>query len=427
MSVYKCCLRRLLLPVLLIGVLLSLCGCAEVETKLQEGGEFVRDLLLNSMARFPENSAQVTETPPDETLPPEFVIAPPAEPTVVGVVSEDVNIRSGPDAEYAHLGSLLTGAEVKIHHQILLGNSPWGLTDAGWISMNYVKLQDPAQAISIPQTDGKTCLVVIPDLDVRVGPGWQYDSADVTLEGYTTQLVKAQSGAWVLLEDGWVSKDGVYMGGEEQAKTGTVTGSEVNVRNGPGTQYKAVGKVRKGDSLTVFHQVAVGEKFWGYTSIGWVSMSYVKLQNTQSDTQENTEDQVELSKGVIPQLLGPWQQAFVMAEGNSVVFAGAWQFNEDGSFTYTGEDAYHHTTKNAASGPEEETQGTYLAGNYACDGSVLTLFCTEDPAAEEGTLPYIRLVNVSFAEGKLTMTSGDLSAVLYSGTPNTVAEELLKK
>ena len=426
MSVCKPLIRRFLPAVALCALLLSLCGCAELEGKLQEGGTFVRDLLLNSISRFPESAGQPTQNPEDVTLPPEFVLVPPAEPEIVGVVSEDVNVRSGPDGEYDHLGSLLAGTEVKIHHQILLGNSPWGLTDAGWISMNYVELQDPAQAISIPQTDGKTCLIVIPDLDVRVGPGWQYDSADIQMEGYTTQRVKAQSGAWVLLEEGWVSRDGVYMGGAEQARTGTVTGSEVNIRNGPGTDYKRVGKVYRGDSLTVFHQVAVGDKFWGYTSAGWVSMSYVKLDKIDAGSAGDPgTPPVTLAKGVMEQLLGQWQQAFLISDGGSVMFAGSWEFLEDGRFLYTGEDSYHNMLQNAAEEPEGES--TRLSGMYTCDGNVLTLFCTEDSTVEEGTLPYIRLVQVSFVEGKLMMTSGNVTATLYSGTRLNVAEELLKK
>lgn len=426
MSVYKPLMRRLVLAAALCGLLLSLCGCSALEEKLKKGGTYFKDLLLNSMSRFPEGAEQPTQNPEDATLPPEFVLTPPAEPEVVGVVSEDVNVRSGPDGEYDHLGSLLAGTEVKIHHQVLLGKSPWGLTDAGWISMNYVELNDPAQAISVPQTDGKTCLIVIPDLDVRVGPGWQYDSAGVRMEGYTTQLVKAQSGAWVLLEEGWVSRDGVYMGGAEQARTGTVTGSEVNIRSGPGTDYKRVGKVYRGDSLTVFHQVAVGDKFWGYTSAGWVSMSYVKLDKVDADSAGDPETQpVALAKGVMEQLLGQWQQAFLLSDGGSVVFAGSWEFLEDGSFTHTGEDSYHNMLQTASEEPEGES--ARLSGMYTCDGSVLTLFCTEDPAAAEGTLPYVRLVQVSFVEGKLIMTSGDVTATLYSGTRLNVAEELLKK
>lgn len=426
MSECKSLIRRLLPAAALGALLLSLCGCAELEGKLEQGGTYVRDLLLNSISRFPEGADQPTQSPEDATLPPEFVLVPPAEPEVVGVVSEDVNVRSGPDVEYDHLGSLLAGTEVKIHHQILLGNSPWGLTDAGWISMNYVELNDPAQAISVPQTDGKTCLIVIPDLEVRVGPGWQYDSADVKMEGYTTQLVKAQSGAWVLLEEGWVSKDGIYMGGTEQARTGTVTGSEVNIRTGPGTEYKRVGKVYRGDSLTVFHQVAVGEKFWGYTSAGWISMSYVKLDKVNTDPGDDSETpSVTLAKGVIEPLLGAWQQAFLMSDSCSVVFAGSWEFMEDGSFTHTGEDSYHNMLQSASEAPEGES--TRMSGMYTCDGSVLTLFCTEDSAAEEGMLPYVRLVQVSFVEGKLVMTSGDTGATLYSGTRNNVAEDLLKK
>ncbi len=429
MSVFTRFLRRSALVAALLVLLCGLSGCAGVEGKLQEGGVYLRDLFMNSIARFPEGSANSPGSPEDVTMPPEFVISAPEEPQILGTVSEDVNIRSGPNAEYDHLGSFRTGTPLKIYHQLLLGNSPWGLTESGWISMNYVVLDDPKQAISVPQTDGKTCLIVIPKLDVRTGPGWQYPSTGLQMEGYTTHPVLAQSGVWIQVAQGWISKDGVYLEHSEPARTGTVTGSEVNVRSGPGTQYDVLDTVVRGDTLTVFHQVEVNGKYWGYTSIGWISMSYVKLEELEFGFVGQPEDsQVVPRAGIVDSaILGEWQDVSVTADGKSLVFSGKWLFNEDGAFSYIGQDSHYANSKNASANAADAEAAPEFHGMYTYDGSVLTLFCTEDSTMEETELPYIRLLEVKIENGVMSMTSGEASTQLYLGSSDAVASMLLGK
>lgn len=426
MSVFSRFFRRLALAAVLLVLLCSLSGCAELGSQLKESGIFVRDLFLNSITRFPESSFQAAEDLQETVLPPEFEIAPPAVPQLVGTVTEDVNIRSGPNAEYDHLGSLLTDTQVHIYHQVLIGDSPWGLTESGWISMNYVRLEDPAQAVSTPLT-GKTCLIVIPSLDVRSGPGWQYPSVDLQLEGYTKHPVLAQSGAWYQLAAGWVSRDGVYIEGTEPARTGTVTGSEVNVRNGPGTQYDVLDVVVRGDTLTVFHQVAVNDKYWGYTSIGWISMSYVKLEELEYGfVGEPETPAVELRPGVLDtNILGEWQHVAVSTSGTTLAFGGTWMFYPDGTFLFSEKDGMYYHGKTAAANNAETGSSTELSGLYTYDGSTLTLFCTADSAASEDALPYILLVGAEIDSGVMTMTSGGSTTNLYAGTQDTVASRLL--
>lgn len=427
MSVFSRFLRRLALFSALLALLGSLSGCAEVKSKLHEGGEFLRDLFMNSIDRFPESSANAFQQPQDTTLPPEFVISAPAESLVVGTVSEDVNIRSGPNADYDHLGSFRTGTQLKIYHQLLIGNSPWGLTESGWVSMNYVVLDDPKQAISIAQAESKNCLIVIPDLDVRSGPGWQYPSTGLKMEGYTTHPVLAQSGPWIQVAQGWISKDGVYVERSEPARTGTVTGSEVNVRTGPGTQYKVTDVVVRNDTLTVFHQVEVNGKYWGYTSIGWISMTYVKLEDPDDGLAGQPETtQIVLRDGIQDgAIVGEWQDATLTANGTSLIFGGKWLFNEDGAFSYIGKDFHYSNGMNASANAADAEKAPEFHGMYTYDGSVLTLFCTEDSSLTESELPYIRLLSAKIENGVMTLTSGDASTQLYHGAQDAVASQLL--
>lgn len=426
MSVFSRFFRRLALAAVLLALLCGLSGCSELGSQLQEGGVYLRDLFMNSIARFPEGSSQAAEDPQDAMLSAEFVIQPPEISQVVGTVTEDVNIRSGPNAEYDHLGSYLKDSQVQIYHQVLVGESPWGLTESGWISMNYVRLDDPSKAVTTPLT-GKDCLIVIPSLDVRSGPGWQYPSIGLQMEAYTSRTVLAQSGPWYLLAEGWVNKDGVYLEGTEGARTGTVTGTEVNVRSGPGTQYDVLDVVVRGDTLTVFHQVSVNDKYWGYTSIGWISMSYVKLEELDSGIEGEPEDpETQPREGILDSaILGQWQAATVSGDGASLVFGGNWLFNIDGTFQYTGSDTRYYAGTGAVANSAAADDTQEFSGMFTYDGSTLTLFCTADPAMSEEELPYILLVSATIDSGVMVMTSGDSSVNLYAGTQDTVASQLL--
>jgi len=65
--------------------------------------------------------------------------------------------------------------------------------------------------------------------------------------------------------------------------TVTVTGIDVNLREGPGTNYTSLGKVNKGQQLTIT-EIASGSGYtWGKSASGWVALMY-----TTYDTVINT-------------------------------------------------------------------------------------------------------------------------------------------
>ena len=158
-------------------------------------------------------------------------------------------------------------------------------------------------------------------------------------------------------------------------------------------------------------------------------MSYVKLEDLKTEQPTEPEESlITLREGVADsRILGQWQNAVVTSGGSSLVFIGQWEFLEDATFTYRDDSAYHSVNKSLASGgPEEETERV-LSGLYTYDGGVLTLYCTADSAADEGTLPYILLLNVTIDGGVMTMASANSVATLYPGSQDAVASLLLGK
>ena len=120
-----------------------------------------------------------------------------------GIVTTDgLRIRSGPGTTYESVGSYNSGDRVKVLEQFTYGDTTWGCTDKGWISMGYV-YQDGTDV-------GKTVegIVTTDELNVRSGPGTGYDSVGKL---YTDEVIKifyqvtVGETTWGCTKDGWVS------------------------------------------------------------------------------------------------------------------------------------------------------------------------------------------------------------------------------
>lgn len=128
-----------------------------------------------------------------------------------------VNVRKGPGTNYTILARAVAGSQVEIYQTKWVGSSQWGRMTNGWICMDYVSLSSDSQS----------------------GSG----SID-------TQI------------------------------SGTVSGSNVNVRSGAGTGYSIVGRKNSGDVITVYERKTSGGLNWGRIGDNqWICLAYVRLEN----------------------------------------------------------------------------------------------------------------------------------------------------
>lgn len=128
-----------------------------------------------------------------------------------------VNVRKGPGTNYTILARAVAGSQVEIYQTKWVGSSQWGRMTNGWICMDYVSLSSDSQS----------------------GSG----STD-------TQI------------------------------SGTVSGSNVNVRSGAGTGYSIVGRKNSGDVITVYERKISGGLNWGRIGDNqWICLAYVRLEN----------------------------------------------------------------------------------------------------------------------------------------------------
>lgn len=118
-------------------------------------------------------------------------------------------------------------------------------------------------------------------LNVRSGPGTNYPVKSSLKQGSVVTIIAEQNG-WSQLQGGagWVSK--TYLEkvivqatpAQSQGYTARVTATTLNVRSGPGTNYKVTTTVKKGGVYTIVEE----SNGWGKlkSGAGWVSLQYMQ-------------------------------------------------------------------------------------------------------------------------------------------------------
>ena len=189
------------------------------------------------------------------------------------ITASELNIRENAGTNYNSVGQYKRGDKVSITET----KNGWGKTDKGWISLDYVYEtgktgKNPAKGI-----------VTGDGLNIRSGPGTNYDSVGSYNSGNRVNILEQLTignTTWGCTDKGWISLGYVYIDGTkgEHSGTGTVIGDGVNVRSGPGTNYDTVGSMNYGTDVEVFHQVKVGDTWWGCIGSGkWICMDYVGM------------------------------------------------------------------------------------------------------------------------------------------------------
>ena len=269
----------------------------------------------------PDDTQKPEDKPGDSQTPEGAVVA---KGIVTGCTS--LRIRKGPGTRYESAGSLAGGTQVEIYEITGSGSQVWARIDKGWISMNYVKLQDQntgnggesgGQTGGTGDETGQGVSGVVYNctrLNVRSAPGTNNSRVTRLDAGTKVQVyetTKVGSVTWGRIAQGWVSMEYIKLSGnttpepekpgttekpdpkpdtpetgkpgDTTVRTGTVVKTdEVRLRAGAGTQYDKVGTLKKGERIVILEQVKVGSATWGRTEKGWVHMYYVQLDSQEA-------------------------------------------------------------------------------------------------------------------------------------------------
>ena len=185
-----------------------------------------------------------------------------------GKITSNLNIRSGPGTGFDQVGSYKKDETVKVLTQI----NGWGYTGKGWISMKYVEMDKTVTT----GTKG-TGTVTADSLNIRKSGSNNAEKVGKYNKGDKIEILEVKDG-WGRTDKGWVSMAYVKMDASSITSTyttgeGTVTASELNIREKADISAKSLGSYKKGDKVKITE--VNGE--WGKTDKGWINLKYVKM------------------------------------------------------------------------------------------------------------------------------------------------------
>ncbi len=130
------------------------------------------------------------------------------------------------------------------------------------------------------------CGIVKPDtLPLYAGPSQTYDQVDSLKCGQRVRILHIENG-WVYVAGGWALLEHFYIEGDigtNFAGNSTVTGTDVNLREGPGRNYEILNRHNTGDQLYIYEQIYADDLWWGCTGTGWICMDYVYINATMGE------------------------------------------------------------------------------------------------------------------------------------------------
>ena len=212
-----------------------------------------------------------------------------------GTVDADVlHIRSEASTNATILGYLERGTRVDILQTKQVGTTLWGRIDKGWISMDYVKMDEPVTPPQQPVTQMGTVTVDV--LNIRANAGTGYAILGYLQRGNRVEILETKqvgTTLWGRTQKGWISMDYVKLDAaqpdpdpeqpEQTEQTGTVTVDILYIRANAGTGYAILGYLQRGNQVKILETKQVGTMLWGRVEQGWISLSYVALDAAQPE------------------------------------------------------------------------------------------------------------------------------------------------
>jgi uncharacterized protein YraI len=230
---------------------------------------------------------------------------PPPTPAIGVVNTGAVNVRTGPSYNNPVITIAYQGYTFN-----LLGrsaDSAWAnvrMVDGtvGWVHFSALNINVPVSSLPVvsaptPPAGGPTAVVNTGALNVRSGPGVQFNIISAVYSGHVVQMLgRNADGSWVQVrlfsgQEGWVNGRflnpsspianlPIVSGPAPIAATGVVNTGALNVRSGPGVGFAPLEVIYQGAQVSVLGRVA--DSSWVQVrtargTIGWVNASFLNL------------------------------------------------------------------------------------------------------------------------------------------------------
>ncbi|MEW9049506.1 MAG: SH3 domain-containing protein [Neobacillus sp.] len=158
-----------------------------------------------------------------------------------------------------------------------------------------------------------TITIAAETVNIRSGPGLSYKLVSQVKKGEEFKLLKEQ-GDWIEIElsigkTGWVAdwlvtKTGsATASGTSMKATAEANTDQLRVRSGPGTNFRIIGNLNKGQAITVLAENENWLKIEASFGEGWVSKQYVDLKSTTKTTGTKLDNSTSTETGKVTALL----------------------------------------------------------------------------------------------------------------------------
>ena len=284
--------------------------------------------------------------------------------------SGQVNVRSGPGLGYGSIGTMYEGERRLFLEKTSVDDRgvtwyqvQYNSSRTGWVSSVYSDIiagadddwnWDDSTDSYVKATGGQS--------NLRSGPGLGYEDIGTmhlgdTAEYLGDQSVDGRGVTWYYVEFdgeiGWVSSryTTLYAGesyGEEE-RVVKATG-QVNVRSGPGLDYKDIGTLYKGDTADYLGKSSVDDRGVTWYQIrfnsgtGWVSSRHSRLVGGGYDDDDDDDDEetvsgtyVKATRGQSNLRSGPglsYEDLGTLHRGEQATFLDDWSVDDRGVMWY---------------------------------------------------------------------------------------------
>ena len=236
-------------------------------------------------------------------------ITQPAEPideNSAVVIVDVADVRQTPSMDDKPIGHLNKGTRVTIVREVNIGGAGWTLIREGWVPTDAIEKSfvpepttgedEPTGTDTPPETkpnekpndsttanngNGTKGVVTASELNIRKEPSQTAERVDAYKAGDRVTILETKNG-WGRTNKGWISLNYVYQDGTKGANpaNGVITGNQLNVRSGPGTNYDRVDSLNFGARVEILERITIGGTQWACIKGGWISMEFVYVDGT---------------------------------------------------------------------------------------------------------------------------------------------------
>lgn len=202
------------------------------------------------------------------------------EAVKITVTTDDVNLRKGAGTNFAITGTANAGDTFEIWQVQQGGSYLWGYFKSGWICLQYTNYDEVIAGKEEEKPEESEPEETEPEATDPEEADPEETQPEVT-EPEATEPEVTQPEVTEPEETKPAKK-----------VTGVVTNGYLMVRQGPGTGYATVDTLASGTRVEILEQKTGGSMVWGRIENGWISMTYVILDEegfeSETDRDEGT-------------------------------------------------------------------------------------------------------------------------------------------